>query len=322
MSKKITVRKLAEELGIAASTVHRALSGHQNVRKETRQKVLRTAQKKGYLLPQHTKKDIAVILPTLRVTGYLESLLLHLENEFHRRGFRLYLILQQDIGLLGDHMFDGILSLVWKKGLEKLLPQQFSIPVVTLNAAPNMLENIPMIASDSNGIRMALNYLHQRGCQRIFYLSTYTENDLVAMERLEEFRQFCMETGQEYETMHLQLSDREIPNNLPRILQTSPDACFCASETYAVELGHCLKAAGLRIPEDISLMGLEDRCNVHFSPPITSIRQNFEKLAETAAEVMSEILASGTIPKDCKIPFTLIERESVRKPKKRSSTGI
>ena len=141
MSEKITLRKLAAELGIAASTVHRALSGHQNVRRETRQKVLRAAQKKGYLLPQREKKIIAVILSTLRVSGYLESLLPHLRNEFHRRGFRFYLILQQDIELLGDHMFDGILSLVWKKGLEKLLPQQFSIPVVTLNAASNMLEN-------------------------------------------------------------------------------------------------------------------------------------------------------------------------------------
>ena len=43
MSEKITVRKLAAELGIAASTVHRALSCHQNVRRETRQKVLRAA---------------------------------------------------------------------------------------------------------------------------------------------------------------------------------------------------------------------------------------------------------------------------------------
>ena len=53
------------------------------------------------------------------------------------------MILNQDIELLGNHMFDGILSLVWKKRLEKLLPQRFAIPVVTLNAAPNMLETFP-----------------------------------------------------------------------------------------------------------------------------------------------------------------------------------
>jgi len=315
MTGKITIRKLASELGMAASTVYRALSGHPNVRTETRRKVLRAAQKKGYLLPLHEKRNIAVIVPAFLFGGYLECLLYCLENEFHDRGFRLLLIPEPDIALLGDHMFDGIVSLVWKEGLEKQLPQSFGIPILTINAASNTLENIPRITSDPKGIRMALEYLHDRGCRRIFYLSTITEDSPDAAERMEEFRKFCRKTGQDFEKFHLERRNPDMGAELPFILKGKPDACFCASETYAVELGLLLKAKGLRIPQDISLMGLEDKHgNASFTPPITAIRQNFERLAEVTAEAMNEMLTTGTIPESRRIPFTLIERESVRAP--------
>ena len=231
------------------------------------------------------------------------------------RGFRLLLIPEPDIALLGDLMIDGIVSLVWKEGLEKLLPLNFAIPVLTINAASNTLENVPRIISDPKGIRMALEYLHRRGCRRIFYLSTVTENSPDAAERLEEFRQYCLRTGQDFEPLHLEHRNPELEAELPFILKAEPDACFCASETYAVRLGQLLKARGLRIPQDISLMGLEDtRGNASFTPPITAIRQNFEQMAAVAAENIAGKINAGIPMKGGKVPFTLIERESVRDP--------
>ena len=55
MTKKISIKKLAEELNLAPSTVHRALSGHPNVSVSTRREVLRFSQAKGYRLPVHEK---------------------------------------------------------------------------------------------------------------------------------------------------------------------------------------------------------------------------------------------------------------------------
>ena len=59
-----TVRKLAAELGLAPSTVHRALSGHPSVSLNTRRTVLRASQKSGYLLPIHEKGSVAIIVPS------------------------------------------------------------------------------------------------------------------------------------------------------------------------------------------------------------------------------------------------------------------
>ena len=315
MSEKVTIRKIAAELGISPATVYRALSGHPNMLRENRQAVLKAARQNGYTLPQREERNIAIIVSGFSITGYLECLLNCLEMEFHSRGFRLQLIPEEDISLLADYRVDGIISLVGQKGLEKILPNNFSIPILTINSTSNTLENILCIMSDPKGIRTALDYLHDHGCRKIFYLATKSENTPDSVKRLAEFRRFCLETDQDYETMHLKLYGAEIEQNLSRILKTAPDACFCASETYAFRLGSCLKAAGVRIPEDISLMGLEyPILNENFTPPITAICQNFERIAAVAAENIDGQINRGIPMKGCKIPFTLIERESVRKP--------
>ena len=316
MSGKLTIRKIAAELSLSRSTVHRALSGHPNVRPETRRKVLNAAQKNGYAFPGHEDRNIAVIVPSFKFSGYLGCLLQCLEMEFHRRGFKIQLIPEPDIALLGNYMIDGIVSVVWKEGLEKLLPQDFAIPILTLNAASNTLENIPRIMSDPHGIWQALEYLRNRGCRKILYLSTPdTANVPDAAERLAEFRKFCLKTGQDYDTLHLEIGWDGLEKILPRVLNAEPDACFCASETFAVKVGVLLKAAGKRIPEDISLMGLEDDyANACFSPPIAAVRQNFEQIAATAAAHIVSACQDKIPPRGGLIPFTLIERESVRKP--------
>ena len=324
MSRKVSIRKLAAELGLAPSTVHRALSGHPNVSLKTRREVLRISQKKGYMLPIHEKGNIAIIVPYFSFCPYLRSLLPYLESKFHDFGFRIMLILQQDVAMLNDLMVDGIVSLVWEEGLEKQLPRSFSIPIISINSPANTLENIPRIISDPKGIRNALEYLRNRGCRKIFFIISRTENVPDAAERLEEFRQFCAETGQDFDALHLEAyGTHVIKENLPVILKAKPDACFCASETYTVNFAHMLKEAGKRIPEDISLMGLEDeRTTASFSPPITAIRQDFEQLAELAAREMYAACHDKIPPRGATVPFRLIERESVRQPGSRNKKHV
>lgn len=316
MKDKITIRKIAEELSLSPATVYRALSGYCNVRVETRRKVLRAAQGKGYMLPEHKKRNIAVLVQYFRFSGYPENLLRSLEQEFHSRGFRLEMISHQDIDLLGDYMFDGIVSLIWEKGMEKILPQKFSVPIITVNAPSNMLESVPVIISDPHGIREALDYLRDRGCRKVFFISPPAEvSPTDAGARIEEFRKFCMETRQDFESLYF--GTLTPGKAIPRILEQKPDACFCASEEFAARLGLELKKAGLRIPEDISLMGLETYLlNECFTPPITAIRQDFEQIAAIAAESMYQAIVNGIPPTCTTVPFQLIERESVRQPGK------
>jgi len=123
--------------------------------------------------------------------------------------------------------------------------------------------------------------------------------------------------------LHLEIGWDGLEKILPRVLNAEPDACFCASETFAVKLGRQIKAAGKRIPEDISLMGLEDDyANKSFTPPITAIRQNFEQIAKLAVENMYQAIFKGIPLCGATIPFQLIERESVRQPSTKSVRSV
>ena len=85
----------------------------------------------------------------------------------------------------------------------------------------------------------------------------------------------------------------------------------------AMEFQRLVKAMqkhGIRIPEDISLMGMEaEELNTSFYPPITAIRQDFEKLAQFTVDALTQAIEKRTPVKNIRVPYTLIERSSVRK---------
>ena len=85
---KVTLRSLAQELGIAPATVLRALTNHPNVTQGLRRRVIALAQKYHYQLPEHYKKLVAVVIPGFEFEGYtgllLSSLMKELsQNQFH-----------------------------------------------------------------------------------------------------------------------------------------------------------------------------------------------------------------------------------------------
>ena len=316
MGKKTTVRAIAAELDLAPATVYRVLSGRGSAALETRRRVIRCARRHGYSLPARKSGNVAVVVSGFRFFGYLGNLLEQLESALHEAGFRIQLIPESDLGVLDDRSFDGIIFLAWQSGEVLKLPEKYSLPVVSLNAAWSIQENIPLVASERSGIELALRYLRRHGCQRIFFLGTAPPTDPITRERLETFRTFCTGSGQPFENMHLSLPADEMKTAVSAILAAKADGVFCASETYAFRLGRELRKVGVRIPEEISLMGMEDReLNTLFEPPITAVGQDFGGLAEAAVGEL--VRAIDSLPmKNIRVPCHLFERESVAMPEK------
>ena len=256
MTERNTIRAIAAELGIAPATVYRVLSGRGSAALETRRRVIRCARRRGYSLPTRKSGNVAVVVSGFRFVGYLGNLLRHLESALHEAGFRIQLIPESDLGVLDDCSFDGVVFLDWESGEVLKLPEKYSLPVVSLNAAWSIQENIPLVASEKSGIELALRYLRRHGCLRIFFLGTELAENPIAQERLETFRAFCARSGQPFDRMHLAVRGAEVAATVPAILAAKADGVFCASETFAFLLGRALREAGVRIPEDISLMGM------------------------------------------------------------------
>ena len=309
-----SIRKIAKALNLAPATVFRALSNNSNVAIETRRKIISYATKVGYRLPNHNCKSIAIVVPHFNFTGYVSKMLPELEKSLHQRNYNILIIPEQDLQVLNDHMFDGIISMVWNEGKILQLPKQNPIPVVALNAAFNVSENIPLVASDKNGFQIALEYLKKHGCKRIFFIGAKVDKNPIEKEKLQEFQKFCEANGQNFEKLHRSVRFNEVTTVLQDILNANADGVFCGSETYAFSLGIAMKASGIKIPEDISLLGMEIAdLNTAFTPTITALSQDFSALAEEAVKMLVGEIEDKIPGFEIRVPMKLIERDSVQK---------
>ncbi len=305
---------MAAELGVAPATVLRALSNHPNVTSALRRQIIELAQKRRYHLPERIKKSVAVIIPGFSFEGYTGLVLSALTRELHLNQFHAEIIPDDDIDILYDHIYAGVISIVWVAGLEKRWPLEHSTPLVALNAAPNQHEGIYQVTSDEReGITRGLELLYQAGRRRIAFVSTPLADNLNAMERVAVFHDFCAARNITAGSFH----EESRPGNqleviARNIVARKADAVFAASEIYGNELLFRLTRHGLKIPADLSLLGLEHKSMASYSnPPLTTLAQDFDELARQSVQMLIHQIKRQPGPKRILVPYHFIERESV-----------
>lgn len=93
-----------------------------------------------------------------------------------------------------------------------------------------------------------------------------------------------------------------------------PSAIFVASDHLAMAIIRALAQRGVRVPEDISIVGYDDADASAFTfPPITTIRQDLAHVAREAIKLLIRQFEGEKTPEITRLPVSLIERESVRR---------
>lgn len=311
---KVTLRSLARELEIAPATVLRALTNHPNVTLGLRRRVIALAQKHRYQLPEHYKKLVAVIIPGFSFEGYTGLLLSSLMKELSANQLHGEIISDCDLEVLQDHVYAGVISIVWTAGLEKQWPEEHATPLVVLNAASNPREGIYQVTSDEKqGITLGLEHLYNKGRRRIVFVSSPLSNNLNARTRVEVFHEFCrkkrISAGSSHEEQTPTYGLDAIADN---IIRKKADAVFVASETYAPQLLFQLSRHGVRIPDDLSMLALEYHAVTPFTiPPLTALSQNFDELARQSVRLLLRRIHRQPSPAEILVPYHFIERESI-----------
>ena len=317
MTKAITLRKLADIIGVAHSTVQRALSGHPNVRTELRTRIIQMAGELGYSLPsKHRTGNVAIIISCMDFGGYLSNLLHNLYLELRNKGFSPYILTDADINSLNEFMFDGIISASWIPGLEKNFPQCHAVPMVVVNSMDNHLENIYMVSSDeAGGIALGMRHLYQRGCRKVALLLTSDPNNLCIEERLEAYQRFCIKYDLPYEDAVFNFSSRDaaLENTIRQIQKIKADAVFCATEGNMAALLFMLRKHRVKVPKNLSVIGMEDdSISRYLEPAPTTIRQNFEDIARKSVLMLKNRIAGIPVNSNVCVPYQLIKRDTVR----------
>jgi len=195
------------------------------------------------------------------------------------------------------------------------------VPVVGINAYPGR-RAISYVASDqAAGMADAVTMLAQKGHRRIAFLPGPPDN-LGAEERLKGFRQTVAGLGLEMpplDTDGADYTDTSGALRTRRLLASAdplPTALVAAGDLIAAGALQAIRAAGLRVPDDISVMGFGDfHIAQHVQPALTTVRLPLFELGEKAALLLSHQVSGVSRQQVMTLPTQHVERDSVAGPR-------
>jgi len=328
----LTIRRIAEIAGVSTATVSAALNGKPDVAAATRQRVEAIARQIGYR-PHAAARALAK--GRLETIGFLKGrhsrvLRFHDWSAAILDGFlvaveaeRYYtLVFQTEPSvkalppMLLRRAVDGMVLAVQGPSafLDELL--QTKMPVVAAN---------PMTAcacdcvrpNDEEGARAAARHLLELGHRRIAYVGTYYEAAAhINQLRWNTFAEVMSEVGLPVNPGGQRIG--ETPDLMNALMQRmTPTAILCFSDAIALLVMDDLRARGLRIPADVSVMGFDDMgYSPHTSPSLSTMRLPFREIGTAAGRLMLERLKNADRPpREILLPEELMARESTAPPR-------
>lgn len=332
--RRATLGDVARRAGVSAVTVSRVFREPQMVSEALRERVESAASELSYIpnrlasaLASSQTRTIGVVVPSL-TNGVFNDFLNALHNEFLPAGFQVLVLNSRYVDaneekaiatLLGQHPEAMIVTGVDQTPPARRMLQQSGIPVVQVMELTEDPIDINIGLSHLAAGHAALHFLLDRGARRVAHLMAPL--DARAIRRRDAFEAELVVQGMEPIVIH-STKPTSVPLGaelLSELIETHPDvdAVWCASDNLV--LGAMFECArrGIRVPEDIALMGFND---LEFCPTahpsITSVATPRYEMGVQTARIILEILrGSGARPAErcIDLGFKIMERGSTRR---------
>ena len=331
---QVTIRDIALKLKISASTVSRALRGSPEINKETRRSVTSMAQKLNYQPNQiaqslRTQKTntLGVIVPDL-VTHFFSSAISGIQEVAAKEGYNIMICQSNEsyetevknIHTLVGSRVDGLLISLSRETtkfqhLEAL--QDKGVPLVFFDRVCEEINASKIMVDDYEGAFKATAHLIDVGCKRIAHLSG-PEKLSISKNRLQGYKDALSRHGLPPAAeliRHSSLSDEDIRQHVNALLDLPkpPDAMFAINDPVAITAMLLLKERGLRIPEDMALVGFTNEpVSALMEPSLSTMAQPAFKMGQIATRQVLEQIRQpeGFIPQSICLPTGLIVRSS------------
>lgn len=339
MGKEARIVDIALKLGLATSTVSRALNNHPRISKKTKQAVKLEAKAFNYqphrlaAALRHGKSNvIGVIVPTID-RNFFGSIVRAIEEGLRKEGYQIMICQTYDdpaleaaaIDVLLNLRVDGILATLSKRTTDFdhfRKAKHKGIPIVLFDRASDELDLSHVIIDDFVGAFRAVDHLIHQGCKRIAHFTNFQKINIYK-ERLRGYREALEKNRIPFLPELVIESDMQLEDGR-QSMQTLinggvlPDAIFSSSDLAAMGALQVLKENNIRVPQEIAIVGFANEPFTSFSdPPISSVDQHCKRIGSTASEIfLEEIRRSATekfIPR--KVVFTpelVIRKSSLR----------
>jgi len=340
MKRKVTLKQIAKELDVSISTVSKSLRDSAEISEDTRLKVQAFAKLYNYKpnnialsLKNRKTKTIGIIIPEI-VHHFFATVISGIEQMANESGYSVVVCLSNEsfdkevlnMEMLANGSTDGFIMSLSKetqlKGDFHHINEAISqgMPVVMFDRVTNDVLCDKVIIDDKLAAYEAVVSLVKMGKRKIALLSTV---DYVSVGKLrtEGYTKAIRDNDLPLEdALVVRIGDEsELEAKVGQLLQDrSIDAVLAVNELYAVTTIKLAREAGLRVPEDLSVIAFTDGIISQYSTPtITTVSQNGNKMGEKAARMLIERLEAEELGLEEEeqyrtevIETQLIERES------------
>jgi DNA-binding LacI/PurR family transcriptional regulator len=326
-----TIFDIAKQLGISKSTVSRALTGHPSVHEQTRNKVLQLASELEYQrnmfsvgLIKKVSHTLGIIVPEFS-RSFFPQVIIGAQERAKEAGYNL-IICQSDENyetevsnaqVMLSHQVDGLMISMTRetKNFDHLkLFQRKGIPIVFFNRVCDEMTVPKVIVEDYEGAFAAVEHLIARGKTRIAHLSG-PESLSICKSResgyIAALKKHHIEVDKDL-VVHYDLTIHKVKIYVNYFLglKERPDAIFCINDPTAIEAIQIIKERGLRIPEDIAIIGFSnDFVSALIEPSLTTVEQPIKEMGKIAIQLLLEQMERDVA--DWKAPTVVLKTQLI-----------
>ncbi|WP_419817938.1 LacI family DNA-binding transcriptional regulator [Glaciibacter flavus] len=327
----VTVADVAEHAGVSSGTVSKALNGRGQLKSETRQRVLASAEKLGFA-PNLLARSLLSgrtytvgVLTTDSVGRFTIPLLTGAEDALGAGQMSMLLCESRGDAIREQHYLrvlmarrvDGIIITGRSSNVRPSLGQDFPIPVVYALCQSDSMEDLSVLHDDEKGAEMAVNHLVETGRSRIAHVSgpprhAATQNRSRGAATALAAAGLSLVLG---EPLHGEWSEAWGREAAQRLMRSGErfNGVFCASDQIARGVADGLREGGVAVPEDVGIVGVDNWLPMAEAsrPPLTTIDLNLAELGHIAAtRLLSAIEGKDAASGIERVPAFLVKRRS------------
>lgn len=332
---RITIKDIARESGYSIGTVSRALNNVPGVSEQARQVILKVVERHNFklnqnakFLKQKTREGIAIFIRGLENMLFAD-LVERIQAELEKAGYDAnvyYLgedenVVEAAARLLSERSVQGILFLGsarenFRHGFDRVKVPSL---LVTNSAAGLSHDNLSSVTTnDAEAAQFAVEFLFTLGHENIGVLGGLLDRSQPAKTRYQGVQYAYFNRGlrfdprTQYEADYFSMEGGS--RSMERLLRKNPNitAVFCMSDVMAIGAMRTAADRGLKVPEDISIIGFDGVMLTDYTiPRLTTIQQDAEALSRRSVEILLDMIENSTGSVNEEVAFKLKAGESV-----------
>ncbi|MDF1548581.1 MAG: LacI family DNA-binding transcriptional regulator [Bacteroidales bacterium] len=312
--RQITIKDIAKELGVSPSTVSRALKNHPDISNATKRAVNDLARQLKYkpneiaLSLRHSKSNIiGVIVPEV-VHYFFSSVISGIDDLAYANDYNVMVAqtnedfereVHSTLGMLSSRVA-GILVSVSKntKNFDHLNNlEQNGIPLVFFDRVCPEIETDKVVVDDFDGAYRAVEHLIKTGCRRIVHFGA-GQHMLIGKNRQNGYLHALYKYGIPIDDSLIFKCDdyNEAMHLTEKLIRSgkAPDAIFAVNDMTAIGALSVIKSMGLKVPEDISIIGFTNGLiSTMTDPPLSTVEQHGYEMGQIAVRLLLNRLSKN-----------------------------